>query len=197
MKTFPLYVMLVAIISCASPASEKAYEQLKAKNDSIEKAIAVRLAEENKPWKLNTFVDDFGDKTGKKFIETKTEGLFSNSATSGSPLYVKIILEKAAAGIFLYEYSADNPAVKFIGTGTIKLKNSIGETLTLTSTSEWNQRGGIALHNDSYEGYPVAKLREFIKKSAGEIKVVIKDEYSSIYSFSIDVTGFTEEYEKL
>ena len=47
----------------------------------------------------------------------------------------------------------------------------------------------------NYEYY--SNLRNFIKKSIGEIKVVINDKYSSVYRFTIDATGFTDEFNLL
>src|SRR5690554_5110664 len=65
-------------------------------------------------WDVNTFVDNFGDATNDKYISTNIVGKFSNSATANEILYVKIIMTKSSAGIFLHQYSADKPAQKFI-----------------------------------------------------------------------------------
>jgi hypothetical protein len=59
------------------------------KNDSIKKAEAEKKAYENRPWKMEIFVDKFGDPTGDKYISTFTIGSFLNSAIAKEDLYVK------------------------------------------------------------------------------------------------------------
>jgi len=165
------------------------YDSIAAKRRAEE---AAEEAYRNRPWKLNTFVDEFGDPTDIKYIRYTTTGKFSNSATSNEYLYVEIYIKNNAAGLFLHEYSSSRPAETFIGTGTMKLKNSAGAVLTIRMYDEWNQKGGMAIYRDYYYN-----LIYFLKKSVGEIKAVVQDEYSSSYSFTIDATGFTAEYNQL
>lgn len=166
------------------------------KKDSTDKVKAEKLAHLNRPWKLGTFNDEFGEPTKDKFIKTDTEGYFSNSATTNEYLYVKVLITNNAAGIFLHEYSRSSPAEKFIGSATIKLKNSEGEKLRIISVSEWNHNGGLLITN-KYGSKGYSKFRNFLRKSAGIIKVVIYDDYSSSYKFDIDATGFTKEFSLL
>jgi len=172
---------------------------LQAKKDSIEKAEAERLAYLNRPWKLNTYVDDYGESTKDKFIKTTTEGYFSNSATTKDYLYVKVFVDKDGAGIFLHQYNKSSSPEKFIGTATIKMKNEAGQEIKIYTAHSWNQSGGILIQNFTLvkgaETYDFLRFRNFINKSVGKIKVVIYDEYSSVYRFDIDATGFTKEYQ--
>lgn len=171
------------------------------KKDSLAKVEAERQAYLNRPWKIGTYNNEFGEPTNEKFIKTRIDGYFSNSATSNEYLYVEVMLDKDAAGIFLHEYKKSNAAEKFIGTARIKMKNSSGKTLQIISASEWNQNGGILIKNFTYvkgaESYDYSKFRNFIKQSVGDIKVVIYDEYSSTYRFNIDATGFIKEFSQL
>ncbi len=59
-------------------------------------------------WSIGNFVDDFGEKTGAKFIHNaiKINGKFSNSATNNSNLRVDFIISKKDIGIELYEYGS-------------------------------------------------------------------------------------------
>jgi len=173
----------------------------KAKRDSLDKAEAEKQAYLNRPWKLGKYNDEFGEPTDKKYIKTTTSGYFSNSAVTNEYLYVQVIVDKEAAGIFLHEYRRTNAPEKFIGSATIKMRNSAGEELKIISASEWNQSGGILIKNFTMvkgaESYEYSQFRNFLKKSEGEIKVVIYDKYSSTYKFSIDTKGFSEEFNLL
>lgn len=164
-------------------------------NDST---AAAEKAYRNRPWKKSYYVDEFGDETGVNNIRTKVTGTFSNSAVSGEILYVDIYVDKNSAGIFLHERSRSSPAEKFIGDGTIRMKNSNSETLTIYSYSEWSSSGGLLIRNKIWpEKYDYSKLISFLKRSVGEIRVVIRDKYSSRYNFTIDATGFTKEFSLL
>lgn len=72
--------------------------------------------------------------------------------------------------------------------------------LDINTASEWSQSGGIAIKNyigTYFKQYDYSKLRDFLKKSVGEIKVVIRDKYSSRYNFTIDATGFSRKFSLL
>lgn len=172
-----------------------------ARQDSIKKAEAELKEIANRPWKAGYFTNEYGEQTKEKFIMTSVIGEFSNSATSNEFLLAEVLVKKTAAGIFLHEYNAQNPPQKFVGTARIKLKNSDGKELEIFSSSPWNQGGGILISNftlvEGAESYDFSGFRNFIKKSEGEIKVVIYDEYSSSYRFSIKSKGFVEEFELL
>lgn len=160
--------------------------------DSLQAVSDAKLAYENRPWKIGEYSDQFGDPTGEKFISTNTIGNFSNSATSNSDLWVKIIIEKSIAGLFLHQYSPSDQAEKFIGNGKMFLKNEKGEKIEILIGGHWNQNGGIRIENNNF-----TKLISFLKKSPGEIIVVVHNEYSSIYNFSIKGDGFNDEFKLL
>ncbi len=138
-------------------------------------------------WVTGYLVDDFGDRlsTSPDFVKSWKEGTYSNSAISNASLTIKLLFTKENTGIFLYERSRNNAAEKFIGVGTIKLKNSNGDKLEVLSFEKWNQAGGLSVSTTDNK-----KLRSFLLNSTGEVKFVIYDKYSSIYRFAIDVYGF-------
>jgi hypothetical protein len=164
---------------------------INARFDSIQQVIIDSITKAE-TWKLGTFSDEFGDPTSKKFIKTYLSGIFSNSATSNTPLYVEVLVTKTNIGIFLHEYGASNPPQTFIGLGKVKMKNSANEIIEVNSNGDWNQNGGIKISDIDCK-----KFISFLNKSVGEIKVVIHDEYNSEYVFNIDVTGFKEEFKLL
>ena len=63
-------------------------------------------------WSTGNYVDEFGDKTGKGFIELTSYGFFSNSATTDSRLRVEMMLSNGeidAPWFRFYEYDGSNP----------------------------------------------------------------------------------------
>ena len=163
-----------------------------AREDSIRIADSTLLAYNSRPWKLGTYNDEFGDSTSKKYISTFEYGTFSNSAASDENLYVTIIVDQEDVGILLREYQIYNTPKSIIGGATIKLKNSDDKLFVFKASSKWNQSGGIKIPQFYY-----SQFIDFIKNSVGEIKVLIYDNYSSSYHFTIDPTGFAEEYNQL
>lgn len=164
---------------------------LKFKQDSISKVIEARKAYERRPWKIGEFVDKFGDPSGRKFIKTITTGSFSNSAATNEFLSVDLTITTRNAGLFLHEYSPDRQAEKFIGDGNVLMKNESGDKIEIKTDGDWNQQGGILISS----GYN--KLLNFLKKSSGTVAVIVYDEYSSKYSFSIKMDGFNDEFKLL
>ena len=167
------------------------------KNDTIDSTQSVVPLNSIKPestntWVLDSFINEFGEKGNEKYIQIEATGNFSNSATSGAYLKVEILLTKTAAGIFLHEYRDNTPSQKFIGSGKIRLKNEAGVDVTVYSYSSWNQKEGLLIEGDEYN-----KLKKFLLNSKGIIKAVIYDDYSSVYSFSFESTGFSELYNKI
>jgi hypothetical protein len=150
-------------------------------------------------WTLKYYVDDFGDKTDKPYIVFKTQGTFSNSATSSSPLVAKIIVNNDEVGInfYLHEYGERNPSVgETVGWSrgelTLKLAHSTIETyrLYVYSNTLCMTPGG----DDS--------LLNHLKKENKPIKchVRIDREYSSVsseYNFAINPMGFSKAYAKI
>ena len=73
--------------------------------DSIAVVEDITITEKAK-WKKDFFVDEFGENTKDAFAVIETTGNFSNSATSGSHLNVRIIITPEEARINLYEYGS-------------------------------------------------------------------------------------------
>ncbi len=174
--------------------------ELRKANDSI--ALAKAKEELNAifgKWELKSFVDNFGDPTKDQYLISFVEGKFSNSATSNSYLFVEVLITKKSAGIFLKEYDVARPPQKFNSSVQIQMKNEKEEKLILNTSGVWNQSGGIRLDNnigDYYHG-TFKKFKDFIVKSSGPIKVVILDDYSSVYNFSIIPGDFNDKFSKL
>ena len=63
-----------------------------ARQDSLNKIEVEEQVYLERPWKLGTFNNEFGEPTKNKFIKASVLGSFSNSATSNEYLYVEILL---------------------------------------------------------------------------------------------------------
>ena len=195
MRKYLTLLFFVILVSCQSqqgnsldqkPSDTNEINSDSTKSQSQEKKI------ENDAWSIGSFIDEFGESNGGKYVQTITYGTFSNSATSNEYLMVKISLTTKNAGLFLHEYDDNQPAQKFIGTGKIRLKNEEGKDLTVYSFSEWNPQGGLLIEGDNFK-----KLRDFLLSSNGKIKAVVYDDYSSVYNFSIDLSSFGLHYTEL
>lgn len=175
--------------------------------DSIEKAkeaeIAAKIAYQNRPWRVREYADEFGDLTGNLYISTIAHGTFSNSATRNSYLYAEIRVTKQYIGVLLTEYSELRPMVNFRGYGRLSLRNKEGDTFTTSTRSDWNKNGGLLFRDlystfsDEYLHTRYTDLFNFLKNCDGEVRVVVNDRYSSEYRFTIDLTGFIDEFNKL
>lgn len=205
-------VILLAVLcfSCEKKVADTSYVdsvrrtadslKLQKANDSI---ALVKAKEELNAifgkWEVKSFVDNFGDPTKEQYLISFIEGKFSNSATSNSYLFVEVLITKKSAGIFLKEYDVARPPQKFSGSVQIQMKNEKDEKLILNTSGVWNQTGGIRLDNnigDYYHG-TFKKFKDFIAKSSGPIKVVIFDDYSSVYNFSITPADFSDKLSKI
>lgn len=96
-------------------------KKAKLQKDSVEKHIrdSIRLANIDKlgEWKIGDYVDDFGNPTGRHFVELEIDGFFSNSATSSSKLSIRFRIkgkvpsdEVNAFGNYYYEFYFDEYA---------------------------------------------------------------------------------------
>lgn len=192
MKKALLIGAIFSLTSCQSGIKSDASRLDTTTTLSTDTTLGIEKVSSNEAWTTGSFVDEFGESGNDKYIQTAAYGSFSNSATANSYLMVKIFITTKNAGIFLHEYRENEPAQKFIGTGKIRLKNSEGKDITLYSFSEWNQEGGLLIDGDNYK-----KLKEFILNSKGTIKAVVYDDYSSVYNFAFDISGFSDHYNEL
>ncbi len=154
-------------------------------------------------WKVNNYVDSFGDSTSQKYIQlfAPEKGAFSNSATSGSELIVAIALEPSKSNeiptvnIRLFEYGR-GPEVGLgdgeIATLTVKLPNGTVETYNLIGSKTLyvsKKKHNEALVNHLLNG---EELKCYVRVSN------IHYSMESKYVFTIPaVENFKEVYAKL
>ena len=188
MKNLLAILFLFTLVSCGgkNKKTESATTETVSKNEEAKTT-------DSEKWKSKELLDEFGEASGNKCAYLSTYGTFSNSATSGAHLFVELLFTKNKAGILLHEYNDDKPAAKFIGGGgKMKMKNSDGTNISISITGNWDKQGGL-----SVSGSDFSKLKEFITKNNGEIKVVITDKSSSSYNFIINSNSFESDLAKL
>lgn len=154
-------------------------------------------------WKVNNYVDSFGDTTSQKYIQlfVPEKGAFSNSATSGSELIVAVALEPSkpneipTINVRLFEYGR-GPEVGLdsyeLATLTIKLPNGTVETYNLTGSKTLyisKKKQNEALINHLLNG---DELKCYIRISNTHYSMESK------YVFTVPVVeNFKEVYAKL
>jgi hypothetical protein len=179
---FLLFLFLLSCNDYPPPANN-------VKPKSHSKPGPVVPAPEKSPWVIKTYVDANGETTDRNYVRLDADGTFSNSALSNDYLHAVILVNKNNAGILLHQSKRSNPAEKFTGPVRIKMKNSAGRELELTSSRSWNKSGGIMIeqNNNNY-----SQFRIFLLQSEGVINVEIQGDSSSVYNFDIKATGFSD-----
>jgi len=149
-------------------------------NEKVEDATAV---EQSSAWEIKHYVDDFGDKTDKQYqVYLDSEGKFSNSATSGSELFAKMIIDEQYIRFDLYEYGKGPCVGKEIGTATYKL--------SVKSGNETYKYLLIAYENTMVlKKKDRTKFLDMLKNANKDLKcyLEIRGEYSSsTYNFKME-----------
>jgi len=132
-------------------------------------------------WQIGYYSDEFGDKTDKKFINSKPIfGTFRNSATLESNLMVAIVIDsKTSISIGLFEY------LNHVVTGDydeyeIKIKYGNNE---IVEFKDYYRKMELSLKEKNSE------ILYNILLKGGQIKFLLKnvsENYPSIYNFTIE-----------
>jgi len=126
-----------------------------------------------------------------KFV---TEGSFSDSVKNNNFLYAEVVVNKTNAGIFLHELKKSNAPEAFTEPVQIRMINSSGQELQMTSSRRWNSSGGISIERNNND---YSQFRIFLMQSKGTISVEIKETGTKIYNFSINAEGFNDSFTKI
>jgi len=178
-----LIPILLLAVSCHSP--EPSASTAKPKAPSKPKSVAPKPAAN--PWVVKNYTKAGGESTERKYARFDTEGTFSAQDGSNGKVYVTFMLNKENAGILLYKSSKSNPLEKSTGTVIIKMKNTKGEEIELTSSRGWNKTGGILIEQNNND---YSRFRIFMLQNEGTVNVEIRDESAAVYNFNIIATGF-------
>ena len=145
-------------------------------------------------WQEGSFVDEFGDKTGRGFAYCIIRGTSENSITMKSEVYVKAMIQSEKLYFDIYNSSftlkESLPDSKF---GKIKLKFPDGK---VDSQRVFFYNNAVAESEDN------ALLFNYITEYDGPVKVLIDLStasriYSDKYQFTIEKNNLTEIQESL
>jgi len=194
MKNISCAILCISLFAgCSeSPKENEApvmdgYEKLRLRN--IQKAKEKQLVEERRKkeegtgiWQVKYYVDEFEERTDQSYIIAKVSGDFSNSATEGSKLGVRFLIDhQLSLSIFLYEYGGNNPVKR---TGSI---NSKYDVLVQSSKGTRKKiRASNSSNRISIVGSNASTIVDFLKEG-GEVKFLIVnvDRESTKYRFSV------------
>lgn len=146
------------------------------------------------PWAINSYAPKEGETEGRKFVRYGTDGEFLDSSGKPGYMYAEVIVNKANAGIFLRELKKTNPPQLFSDPVNIKMINTAGEELLMTSTRRWNSSGGILIERNNND---YSRFRIFMLQSKGVITVQVKDSGTKIYNFTVNADGFSDSFTKI
>lgn len=189
MKTLLIAFISILLVSCSGVSVER-YNSIKVELDSLKSEIqkykdkygelSISDNEYGKfgIWKINCYVDEWGEKTTKRYISTELNGTFSNSATTNSDLMVLILIDKESIRIQLHEYGNNHP-IKDKGFLNFKAKDKDGNIYEFKTYNA--KDGNNTVVNMEYE-FDDTIVRNLLLKG-GEIKFVgcssgsVLDEY--------------------
>jgi|GEM_PF-5731020 len=159
----------------------------------IEDKIA--LSNEMGNWSIADYVDDFGDKDGGHFLVLIGSGVFSNTATTNSPLKV-VFSHDARRNMFwfkLMEYNRtlirDNNIYRF------KIKDSAGKYGEVSLYCNDSGTMELTLEKDSAAFAMV--LKGVLKDGEMSFNVHRESELANEYKFKLNVSGFNEAVKTL
>lgn len=145
-------------------------------------------------WSVKHYVDEFKDETDEKYVSAIFHGTFSNSATSGSDLMVKVLVDDdPSISFMLYEYGYNQ--VKFNG-NNIKYKI----VLKLDNGTKRTYDGYIADGNDRIyitgSNY-TSILSSLNSEENRKVYIEVEDVLVSTYNFDMDTKGFKDKFNEL
>jgi len=186
-----IFPVLIILAACSNPPAPK---EKVVTNGSPAKHKPANVKPAANPWKTGSYAPKEGETEGRKYVRFVTEGVFSDSTNNNNYLYAEVIVNTANAGILLRELKKSNPAMKFNEPVRIKMINSSGQELQLTSSRGWNSSGGIMIERNNND---YSQFRIFLLECEGTVTVEIKDPGTKTYNFSINADGFNESFTSL
>lgn len=179
-------------------------EKKQVSNISVFTDAEYEFNELNRYWKIDYYVDSFGDATSSAFLRGDFEGIFSNSATTGSDLKACLYYDPAGPffSIRLIEYGSYLASLNYYDEDDVYIKFKInGETLTchpysiygsdLTIKRSWDADIFNALFDALEKGDEISCAIETGKYIFGRYDI------GSNYIFTISGRGFIERYNEL
>ena len=186
-----IFLFLVVLAGCSNPTAPK--EKTTSPDTHVKSTVSTAKPEANF-WPVSSYALKKGETEARKFVKFVTEGNFSDRSQASNYIYAEVLVDKINAGIFLHKFKKSNPAEKFNDPVQIKMTNSSGQELRMTSTRSWNSSGGILVERNNND---YSQFRIFLLQSKGTVAVEISDSGSNVYRFSLNAGGFSESFSSL
>jgi hypothetical protein len=167
-----------------------------------------RIEELNKVgnWDKGYYVDDFGDKTNSGFVSQTIQGLFSNSATEGSSLRVRIFINDGDLKFEnpwfrFYEYNGNNPVKGTYSSNTMscRIKDENDEIFRFEMKQFQGADSMFMNTNGKWNKRTIQRLEEIINEGGSAGFACVGDGYntSTKYVFNFDFKYFQNIVRKL
>jgi hypothetical protein len=156
--------------------------------DSIAKIIkdSIRLAkiDELGDWRIGEYVNDFDEPTGEHYVYQTILGKFSNSATAGSDLHVRMIIRRESQSYIRVDTEYDEYMDGTIDEKNYYLRRNSAIKIVCHKTRKvyYNDAQMEALKENGTCNYTDILP---ILKQGGKIEFRVKDDYSTVYYFTV------------
>ena len=152
-------------------------------------------------WKINYFVDEFGDPTSEGYITERTsiKGKFSNSATTNSNLRVNFLISEGNISLQLYEYAGNHPVSGKISSQSYRIQIKHNGKVVKGGRKK-NKDFRATNYSDRLKvNYSDELMNLFSQGGEFKFRIIETGDYANgSYSFKIDdVSGFSNAYKKL
>lgn len=183
-KYHPESILIKELEKSINDVSNKAQSQ----RDSIAKVIndSIRLANINElgDWRIGEFVNDFDEPTGEHYVYQIILGKFSNSATAGSDLHVRMIIRRESQSYIRVDTEYDEYMDGTIEGKNYNLRRNSAIKIVCHKTRKvyYNDAQMRALQENGTYNYTDILP---ILKQGGKIEFRVKDDYSTVYYFTV------------
>lgn len=188
--------LLFALTSCKSD-SDIEVEDLTPVESNAQDGLSSEPSDSTINWELKYYVDEFKEPTEEWYI-TNSEpfwGEFSNTATEGSEVTVKLLIDQEVLSIVLYEYGTNQVKNIFYNNDidyniTVRLPD--GKDYETTGFMYGKNKAGDRIFIESPgKDYILEALQ-----GAGELKFIVQDTSDSFtqYLFTVQASNFSEIY---
>ena len=186
MKKYYSFILIIGTLllqSCGNSTNSSSSEI------AVDSVVVEPIAEEvanSDSWKLQYFIDDYGEKTDEGYIINNCFGEFSNSATTDSELAVRIIVTPEDVRFDMYEYGS-----QFMkGEGILQFRAKLPDNSEVNFTT-YNSDSGP----NSVSSSDVKKVRELFEKYS-KLRFAAKTTSYSTSTYRFVYEGNPDEFIK-
>lgn len=155
----------------------------------------IEIPYEKGDWEIADYVDDFGDEDGGHFLALIGNGVFSNTATTNSPLTV-ILSFDGRRNMFSFKLMEYNKTIiRDRNFYTYKIKDSTGRYGTVDLRCNDNGQMNLTLEKDSAAF--TMMLKGVLRDGVMSFDVKRQSDLANDYMFKLNVTGFNEAVKSL